>query len=162
MTLRRHEERLLNCKHCDRSRPQHHEPHQPVEEDGVQRRAPAALLARKVQPPNEVAAERGGSEQVEEHPDEVVAHQLGESAAEAHPTCNHEPAVGRESLAADVEERLALRDPPGGWTVQRHTRAVRVFLKAGEDHVSRYVWNCEDTDATIDYLIERAAHKGNR
>lgn len=57
-------------------------------------------------------------------------------------------------LAADVGERLAIRDPLGEWTVQAVSGAVRLYLRTGpESHVSRYVWHYRDTDAVIDHLL---------
>lgn len=73
--------------------------------------------------------------------------------AVTHRRAMHASTDPTDVLAADVAERLAIRDPEGEWTVQRHTRAVRLFLKAGEDHVSKYIWAWKDTDDVIDYLL---------
>lgn len=56
-------------------------------------------------------------------------------------------------LHAAVSERIALRGPPGDWTIMRCSSAVRVFLKTGSGHVSRYVWAWQRTDWTIDQLL---------
>jgi hypothetical protein len=64
-----------------------------------------------------------------------------------------------DELCAAVGERLALRAPPGDWQIMRCPSAVRLFLKAGDGHVSRYVWRWRDTDSTIDRLLERGQRK---
>ena len=64
-----------------------------------------------------------------------------------------------DELYTAVGERVALRDAPGEWLVLRCASAVRLFLKAGDAYVSRYVWRRQRTDATIDLLLARAQQK---
>ena len=60
-----------------------------------------------------------------------------------------------EVLYASVAERFALRDPPGTWQVLRCAPLVRLFVKDGDRHVSRYVWDWKETDSVIDALLEK-------
>lgn len=62
-------------------------------------------------------------------------------------------------LHAAVSERVALRDAPGDWTVMRCASAVRLFLKAGDGYVSRYVWQWQATDPTVDLLLAAAQRR---
>lgn len=69
-------------------------------------------------------------------------------------------AVGDISeLHAAVSERVAVRGPPGDWTVMRCASAVRLFLKAADGYVSRYVWQWQETDPTVDLLLAAAKRK---
>jgi len=65
-------------------------------------------------------------------------------------------------LHAAVSERVALRSPPGDWTVMRCASAVRLFLKVGDAYVSRYVWEWRRTDATVDLLLAAGQRKARK